>query len=581
MYIRLSPEASRAGPRWIKGNGFRSLALAAVLLTAQAATSASPEAIRGTAGMVVSRSDIASNVGADVLAAGGNAIDAAVAVGFALAVTYPSAGNLGGGGFMVIHLADGDIVANDHRERAPAAAGRDMFLDADGNVVEGLSTDSHLAAGVPGTVAGLLDIHERYGALALPDVIDPAIALARDGFPLSLDLAGDFARHLPDFASQPAALAVFAKADGTAFESGDLFIQKDLAATLVRIRDGGRDGFYKGATADLLVAEMQRGAGRITQADLDAYRSVWRAPIFGSYRGFEVVSMPPPSSGGIVLVQMLNMLERYDLGAMGSGSARAIHHMVEAARRAYADRATHLGDADFYPVPAARLIDKAYAVMRFRDFNPRRASASADIGAGYWAEKGGETTHVSVMDAAGNAVAYTTTLNFSYGAKIVVPGAGFLLNNEMDDFAARENAPNAYGLLGGEANSIAPGKRMLSSMSPTILLWDGAPVAVTGSPGGSAIITTVLQIIVNGVDHRMSLAQAVGQPRFHHQWQPDRILLEPGISEDTLAALKSMGHRDIVVLPTARIGNANSIMRVDDVLLGVADPRSASAAAGI
>ncbi len=569
MYIRLSP------PKWI------GRALTAGILMAQAAMAASPEAIRGTAGMVVSRSEVASKVGAEVLAAGGNAIDAAVAVGFALAVTYPSAGNLGGGGFMVIRLADGNVVANDHRERAPAAADRDMFLDADGNVVEGLSTDTHLAAGVPGTVAGLLDIHRKYGALTLPDVIDPAIALARDGFPLSLDLARDFARRLPDFASHPATLAVFANADETPFESGDLFIQQDLAATLARIRDGGRDGFYKGTTADLLVAEMQRGSGRITQADLDAYRAVWRAPIFGNYRGFEVVSMPPPSSGGIVLVQMLNMLERYNLGAMGAGSPRAIHHMVEAARRAYADRATHLGDADFYPVPVARLIDKAYAVMRLGDFNARRASASADIGAGYWPEKGGQTTHVSVMDAAGNAVAYTTTLNFSYGAKIVVPGAGFLLNNEMDDFAAKENAPNAYGLLGGEANSIAPGKRMLSSMSPTILLWDGAPVVVTGSPGGSAIITTVLQVIVNVVDHGMNLAQAVGQPRFHHQWQPDRILFEPGISEDTLTVLKSMGHRDLVVLPSARIGDANSVMRVNDLLLGVADPRAASAAAGI
>ena len=557
------------------------LVMAAVILNAQAAMAASPEAIRGTAGMVVSRSDVASKVGAEVLAAGGNAIDAAVAVGFALAVTYPSAGNLGGGGFMVIRLADGNVVANDHRERAPAAADRDMFLDADGNVVEGLSTDTHLATGVPGTVAGLLDIHRKYGVLALPDVIDPAIALARDGFPLSLDLARDFARRLPDFASHPATLAVFANADETPFESGDLFIQQDLAATLARIRDGGRDGFYKGTTADLLVAEMQRGGGRITQADLDAYRSVWRAPIIGNYRGFEVVSMPPPSSGGIVLVQMLNMLERYNLGAMGAGSPKAIHHMVEAARRAYADRATHLGDADFYPVPVARLIDKAYAVMRLGDFNAWRASASADIGAGYWPEKGGQTTHVSVMDAAGNAVAYTTTLNFSYGAKIVVPGAGFLLNNEMDDFAARENAPNAYGLLGGEANSIAPGKRMLSSMSPTILLWDGAPVLITGSPGGSAIITTVLQVIVNVVDHGMNLAQAVGQPRFHHQWQPDRILFEPGISEDTLTVLKSMGHRDLVVLPSARIGDANSVMRVNDLLLGVADPRAASAAAGI
>ncbi len=557
------------------------VAIAAAVLTAQSATATAAEPVRGTKGMVVTRSEIASQVGADVIGGGGNAIDAAVAVGFALAVAYPSAGNLGGGGFMVIRLADGDVVANDHRERAPATADRDMFLGDDGNVVEGLSTDTHLAAGVPGTVAGLLDVHERYGVLALDDVIDPAIALARDGFPLSSDLARDFASRLPDFAGRPAALAVFARADGTPYAEGDLFIQKDLAATLTRIRDGGRDGFYKGKTADLLVAEMQRGGGRVAQTDLDNYRSVWRAPIVGTYRGFDIVSMPPPSSGGILLVQMLNMLERYNLRAMGPGSSRAIHHMVEAARRAYADRAMHLGDADFYPVPVARLIDKAYAVVRFGDFDSRRASESAEVGAGSWPERGGETTHASIMDAAGNAVAYTTTLNFSYGSKIVVPGAGFLLNNEMDDFAARENAPNAYGLLGGEANSIAPGKRMLSSMSPTILLWDGEPFFVTGSPGGSAIITTVLQVIVNGVDHRMNLVQAVSRPRFHHQWQPDRILFEPGVPDETIAALRSMRHRDIVVLPTARLGNANSIMRIRGALWGVADPRSASAAAGI
>ena len=557
------------------------LLLAMIILALPAAAADMPDPVRGEQGMVVSRSEIASRVGADVIGAGGNAVDAAVAVGFALAVTYPSAGNLGGGGFMVIRLANGDLVANDHRERAPAVARRDMFLDAEGNVVEGLSTDSHLAAGVPGTVAGLLDVHERHGVLPLAEVIDPAIALARDGFPLPLDLARDFVRHQSDFARHAASRAVFAKSDGTHYEAGDLFIQQDLAETLERIKDGGRDGFYKGKTADLLVAEMQRGGGGVTQADLDDYRSVWREPIVGTYRGFDIVSMPPPSSGGIVLVQMLNMLERYNLRAMGPGSARAIHHMVEAARRAYADRAIHLGDADFYPVPVERLIDKAYAVVRFGDFDPRRASVSAEVGAGYWAEPGTDTTHVSIMDRAGNAVAYTTTLNFAYGAKIVVPGAGFLLNNEMDDFSARENTPNAYGLLGGKANSIEPGKRMLSSMTPTILLWDGRPFFVTGSPGGSTIITTVLQVIVNGVDHRMNLARAVSQPRFHHQWQPDRILFEPGVSDETVAALRSMRHRGVVVLPAARLGNANSVMRIRGALWGVADPRSASAAAGI
>ena len=557
------------------------LALAAAILTLPAASVEIPDPVRGEQGMVVSRSEIASRVGAEVIGAGGNAVDAAVAVGFTLAVTYPSAGNLGGGGFMVIRLANGDLVANDHRERAPAAAHRDMFLNAEGDVVEGLSTGSHLAAGVPGTVAGLLEIHERYGALELPEVIDPAIALARDGFALPADLARDFVRHQSDFAEHAASKTVFAKSDGTPYMAGDLFIQEDLAETLTRIRDGGRDGFYKGKTADLLVAEMQRGGGGITQADLDAYRPIWREPIVGTYRGFDIVSMPPPSSGGIMLVQMLNMLERYNLRAMGPGSARAIHYMVEAARRAYADRAMHLGDTDFYPVPVERLIDKAYAVMRFGDFDPRRASVSAEVGAGYWADHGSDTTHVSIMDRAGNAVAYTTTLNFAYGAKIVVPGAGFLLNNEMDDFSARENAPNAYGLLGGKANSIAPGKRMLSSMTPTILLWDGQPFFVTGSPGGSTIITTVMQVIVNGVDHRMNLARAVSQPRFHHQWQPDRILFEPGVSDETVGALRSMRHRGVVVLPAARLGNAHSVMRIRGALWGVADPRSDGAAAGI
>ena len=546
------------------------------------AEAASPPEVRGKTGMVASRSALASQVGADILRRGGNAIDAAVATGFALAVTYPSAGNIGGGGFMVIRLADGTLVTNDHRERAPAGADHDMFLDADGDLIEGLSTHSHLAVGVPGSVAGLLDVHERYGKLGRPDVLDPAIALARDGFPLDDDLAGQFRRQLPRLERYAASRAVFAHPDGMPFAAGEHFVQQDLAATLERIREEGHDGFYRGQTAELLVAEMQRGEGLITLDDLASYRSVWRDPIRGAYRGHEIVSMPPPSSGGVLLVQMLNMLEPHDIKGLGYGSAAAMHRMIEAERRAYADRAQHLGDTDFYPVPVATLIDKAYAAERFADFDPTRASRSADIGWGTIPNESPDTTHVSVMDAAGNAVAYTTTLNLSYGAKIVVPGAGFLLNNEMDDFAIKPNTPNSYGLLGDEANAIAPGKRMLSSMTPTIVLRDGEPVLVTGSPGGSTIITTVLQVVMNVIDHGMDLSDAVGKPRFHHQWQPDRVLVEPfGFSPDTVAALETLGHQGIVTIRWGRgIGDANSVMRRDGMLLGTADPRGVGRAVG-
>ena len=558
------------------------LACIASTLTLANLDAASPAEVRGKAGMVASRSGLASEVGADVLRNGGNAIDAAVATGFALAVTYPSAGNIGGGGFMVIRLADGSVVTNDHRERAPGAAGHDMFLDDDGDVVDGLSTHSHLAVGVPGTVAGLLDVHERHGKLSRAQVMDPAIALAREGFLLDDDLVGQFRRHLPRLERYAASRAVFTKADGSPFAAGERFVQPDLAATLERVREAGHDGFYRGKTAELLAAEMQRGGGLITLEDLAAYQSVWREPIRGTYRGHEIVSMPPPSSGGVLLVQMLNMLEPHDLGGFGYGSAAVMHRMIEAERRAYADRAHHLGDTDFYPTPVATLIDKDYAAGRFANFDPTRASRSDDIGSGDVPNESPDTTHVSVMDAAGNAVAYTTTLNLSYGAKIVVPGAGFLLNNEMDDFAIKPNTPNAYGLLGDEANAIAPGKRMLSSMTPTIVLRDGEPLLVTGSPGGSTIITTVLQVVMNVVDHGMDLSDAVGKPRFHHQWKPDRVIVEPfGFSPDTIAALEAMGHQHIDAIRWGRgIGDANSVMRRDGELLGVSDPRGAGRAVG-
>ena len=553
------------------------LLAAAVLVCAHAHGA---QETRGRAGAVASRSPLATEAGIGILRSGGNAIDAAVSIGFALAVTHPSAGNLGGGGFMVIRLAGGDLVANDHREKAPGKAHRDMYLDADGDVVEGLSTASHLAAGVPGTVDGLLAVLGRYGSKSLPEVIAPAIALAREGFALPADIAAQFARRRDAFAPYPASLAKFTRADGSAYQAGDLYRQPELAASLERIAQHGRDGFYDGPTAELIVAEMVRGGGLISTDDLAGYRSVWREPVRGTYRGFQIVSMPPPSSGGALLIQMLNMLEPYDVAALGRGSTETVHLMIEAERRAYADRAEHLGDTDHYDVPLAMLMDKEYARQRFADFDPAAASRSADIGAGSWPEESPETTHVSVVDGAGNAVAYTTTLNLGYGSKIVVTGAGFLLNNEMDDFSSKPNTANSFGLIGGEANAIAPGKRMLSSMTPTLVLKDGEPVLVTGSPGGSTIITTVLQVLVNVLDHGMDVASAVAARRFHHQWVPNRIRHEPGaIPGQARAELDAMGH--VGFGETSSLGDANSVMRVGDELVAASDPRNAGGAAGI
>ena len=537
------------------------------------------EAVVGKRGVVASRSPLASEVGLEVLKSGGNAVDAAVAVGFALAVTHPSAGNLGGGGFLVMRLADGSVVVNDHREIAPKRATRDMYLDEAGDVVPGLSTASHLASGVPGTVDGLLAVLARHGTLTAREVLAPAIRLARGGFPLPEDIAAQFARHRERFAPYPASVAKFAKADGTAYAAGEVFRQPDLAATLERIAEHGRDGFYAGRTADLLVAEMARGDGLIGHDDLKAYRSVWRQPVRGTYRGHEILSMPPPSSGGALLVQLLNMLETHDLATMGAENADTAHLMIEAERRAYADRAEHLGDPDFFQVPLAMLTDKAYATARLVDFARDKASPSAQVGAGArWPEESPETTHVSVLDAAGNCVAYTTTLNLSYGSKIVVTGAGFLLNNEMDDFSAKPGVPNSFGLVGREANAIAPGKRMLSSMTPTIVLKNKEPFLVTGSPGGSTIITTVLQVVVNVIDHRMDLAAAVSRPRFHHQWLPNRVIYEPGaLSASALETLSDRGHVNLNAIGFS-IGDANSAMRLGENLIGVADPRNAGAA---
>ncbi|WP_239237571.1 gamma-glutamyltransferase [Candidatus Nitrotoga sp. BS] len=554
------------------------IALYLLALLSTPLLAASPEAIYGKTGIVTSRSALASAAGLEIMKAGGNAVDGAVATAFTLAVTYPSAGNLGGGGFAVVRLADGKVVTLDHRETAPASASRDMYLDSEGNIIKKLSTASHKATGTPGSVDGLITLLETYGSLSIKQVIAPAIRLAEKGFPLSHDLARQFNKVLKKMEQYPESIKTFSK-KGAPYEEGDIWRQPELAKTLERIADSGRDGFYKGKTADLIVAEMQRGNGEITLNDLANYKSIWRKPVKGTYRGYDIYGMGPPSSGGALVIQILNMMETYDVSAMGFGSAKVIHLMVEAERRAYADRAEHLGDPDYYDVPIAKLTNKSYAAQRFSDFNSDKASKSENIGAGYWPEESPETTHLSVYKE-GVMVALTTTLNSDYGNKIIVQDAGFLLNNEMDDFSIKENSPNQFNVIGREANSIAPGKRMLSSMSPTLVLKDGKPFLITGSPGGSTIITTALQVIVNVIDHGMSIEDAVSLPRFHHQWQPDRIIYgKYGISPDTLEVLKKMGHIEFKEASRARgIGDANSIMITDSVISGIKDPRNEGAA---
>ena len=543
------------------------------------ASSAHAEYLRTENGMVSSRSDMASEVGSKILAAGGNAVDAAVATAFALAVVYPSAGNLGGGGFMMVSLANGEVYAQDNREKAPAAAHRDMFLDSAGDVDRNLAVNSLQASGVPGTVAGLLDALERFGTMSRQQVMAPAIELAEHGFILNDDLASQFLDNMDGFSKYPASLAKFSK-QGQPYQSGDLWLQADLAQTLKLISAQGRDGFYKGHTAELIVAEMQRNNGLISMDDLATYEALWREPIHGTYHGYDIWSMPAPSSGGVLLVQMLNMLEPFNLAELGFGSTATVHLMIEAQRRAYADRAEFLGDPDFVEIPTQMLISKEYARTRFADFDPLKATDSASIGAGSWPDESTQTTHFSVADKAGNAVAMTTTLNRSYGNRIVVPEVGILLNNEMDDFSSKPNSPNSYGLIGRDANEIQPGKRMLSSMTPTIVTQAGKPVLITGSPGGSVIINTVLQVVLNVIDHGMDAESAVSSPRIHHQWQPDNVRYETGAISDAVAAeLTTMGHKGLTGSRFG-MGNANSIKIDNAIIEGVSDPREAGGVAG-
>jgi gamma-glutamyltranspeptidase/glutathione hydrolase len=540
--------------------------------------SALAQYLQGNAGMVSSRSAPASEVGADILRKGGNAVDAAVATAFALAVTYPSAGNIGGGGFVVMSLPDGQVLTQDNRETAPAAASETMFLDAEGNVDRQLASSSLQASGVPGTVAGLLDLLERHGTMSRQDVMAPAIRIATEGLVLNDDLANQFSSNIRSFREHPATLAKFTR-DGVPYASGDVWKQPDLARTLQRISDEGRDGFYKGETADMIVAEMQANNGLITHEDLENYEVVWREPVHGTYRGFDIWSMPPPSSGGVMLIEMLNMMEPFDLKAMGFGSVDALHLMIEAQRRAYADRAEYLGDPAFVDVPVSVLTSKEYALQRFSDFDPQQASDSNAIGVGNWPYESPDTTHLSVIDSDGMAVAMTTTLNATYGNRWVIPGTGILMNNEMPDFATKPSPPHPDSMTGAVANAIEPGKRMMSSMSPTIIKKDGEVMLVTGSPGGSTIINTVLQVIINVLDHGMGIEAAVMSPRIHHQWQPDNIRAEPGaMSEEVQAKLSAMGHANISVSNSQ--GDANSIMVRDGVIEGMADLREAGGVAG-
>ena len=497
-------------------------------------------------GVTVSQEAIASQVGADILAAGGNAVDAAVATGFALAVTLPRAGNIGGGGFMLVHLAkENKTIAIDYREMAPAAASRNMFLDAEGDVDRIKARHSVHSSGVPGTVAGMIYALENYGTMSLNQVMQPAIELAKKGFPVSRSLASSLVRYRDYLGKDSASSNYFYKADGEFYQAGDLLLQKDLAATLKRISKQGRAGFYKGKTADLLVAQMRRNGGLISHQDLLNYKVVERQPVCGDYRSNKVCAMPPPSSGGVHLIQMLNILEGWNLNALGHNSAAYLHRLVESMRRAYADRSLHLGDPDFYPVPAEQLMDKSYAATLRKQIDLSKASRSVDIqpASTKLINESPETTHYATWDRWGNVVSNTYTINFSYGSGISVAGAGFLLNNEMDDFSSKPGSANGYGLIGGEANAIQPGKRPLSSMTPTIVFdQQGDAVLATGSPGGSTIITVVLQVLLNSIDFDMGIAEATAAPRIHHQWLPDKLRYERGISVDTLNLLTNMGH---------------------------------------
>lgn len=528
-------------------------------------------------GMVASQEALASDIGLQILKDGGNAVDAGVAVGFALAVTLPRAGNIGGGGFMMIYDAEqGETVALDYREKAPSSASRDMYLDEDGNAVSDLSRFHGLAVGVPGTVAGLLKALEDHGTMSREQVMAPAISLAEDGIEVTAGLSESLEALSDRLQKWPSTKKVFFKPDGSAYQPGERLYQPELARSLKLIATQGADGFYKGETATKLVKAVNEAGGSMSLQDLANYEAIARTPVTGDYRGYEIVSMPPPSSGGIHIVQILNILEGYPLKDYGHNSAQTIHLMSEAMQLAYADRAEYLGDSDFIDVPASGLTSQAYADQLRTLIDPNKATPASTIKANNpLPYESDQTTHFSIVDKNGNAIANTYTLNFSYGTGLVADGTGILLNNEMDDFSAKPGTPNGYGLLGGEANSVEANKRPLSSMSPTLVFKDDKPYIVTGSPGGSRIITTVTQIISNVIDHDMNIAEATHAPRIHDQWLPDEIRVEKALNIDTIKKLESMGH---TVSPKAAMGSTQSIMITPNGVYGSSDPRIVDAA---
>ena len=544
-------------PRTLRLNTILLTGWLAVLPTGSMAASLAPVAAEH--GMVVTAQHLATQVGVDVLKRGGNAVDAAVAVGYALAVVYPAAGNLGGGGFMTLQLADGRKTFLDFREKAPLAATANMYLDKDGNVIKGLSTYGHLAVGVPGSVSGLEYAREKFGTQTRASLLKPAIQLAKQGFTLTQGDQDILQTAIEAFRKDPATAAIFLN-HGQPFKVGDKLVQKDLAKTLQAISQRGADGFYKGPVAESIAQSSKLGGGIITLADLAKYRTRELAPIECDYRGYHVVSAPPPSSGGVVICEMLNILEGYPLKELGFRAAQSVHYQIEAMRHAYVDRNSYLGDPDFVANPVARLTDKAYAAQIRAAIDPNKAGISKDLKPGVAPHEGTNTTHYSIADRWGNAVAVTYTLNDWFGAKVTAAGTGVLLNNEMDDFTAKIGVPNLYGLVQGEANAIAPGKRPLSSMSPTIVSQNGQPVMVLGTPGGSRIITAVLLTLLNTIDYGMSLQEAVDAPRFHQQWLPDLTSVENfALSPDTRQMLEAKGHK---------LGPAQPANHVTAVMIG-------------